>query len=238
MSKGGGRIRGTTNIKVRAWGSGKGKNFRPYKISQYEWISRLNYLREKLGNYKLATRLGVSTSDPTYKTIRRWASGDRIPSREIYEEINYLYSRHKPDLIALKTDVEKSILTRVFRTVQNKVNLFYRASKTFVFIDPAGKNNIRRDKNFRHPTPPIYKRMVDGSGRVIPEQNRAVVMISYFENNKKTKSKWQKMGWITREDRPSISLLKNAIDSFIERFPYQPDYLEIIITGVWFTYVS
>ncbi len=226
------RVRGAQKIRERPdW---------PYRIGEYAWIERLNFIREELGDRNVAILLGYSLIDPTYKSVRRLAAGQRIPNRERYEIINRKFTelQRKIGLISVAEEIEKLIINKdqFLNRYRSKINLFLRSVRLFIMRKKSAEGLV---PEIDHPDEELiegmYIRTCDSRGyNHAPSKRAWVVMVLHVRNG--DEEMHTEIYLIRREDAPSLELLRNAIDTWINDLPRNLPYMVFIARGVWFSY--
>lgn len=239
------RVRGAEHFKQRTdW---------PYPLPHFEWAERLNFVRQQIGDRQVSVLTGVSLTDPTYKTVRRWAAGTRIPKVEIYNAINQEYGRLQKRLTKIHlVDVPSEIRGYLSPTAMgkvrgyswietlgryvSKVNLFIHRTRPYAFrreppvgFDPASLPASRM-------IDPVYMRTCDNGGDVKKPGRRCAACIVVHVVDLKLKTMHMETYVMWREDSPSLSTMKNAIDTWIEGMPKNVPYKAWTVVGVWFSY--
>lgn len=227
------RVRGAERIKERRdW---------PYPIPEYEWIERLNQVRRKIGDRNVAIITGVSLSDPTYKTVRRWAAGSRIPKADTYQRINAEWEKQESavPLINVPVEIRGELQGEVTARYHSKVNLFARSIRPYIYRKESAEGMSPSAEAAERMRNPIYYRTCDETGNSSPPLRFAVavILVHVYEvsGGRSTLAKTE-VYLIWREDSPSPSLLKNAIDSWIIGLPNNVPYKHWEVVGVWYSY--
>lgn len=235
----GSRVRGATQIRQRSdW---------KYRIGHLDWIERLNFVRSKLGDEKTAELLGYSTTDKSFKSVRRLTSGERLPDRERYEIINRAYTKFQRvrKLIPLAEEMRSLMVGFVEPKFITKINSFLVRMGSFRYRDvmsngwlPPGTDEAA-DRMIGAAGGGQYIRCCDASGYYLASgrQSIAIVMVAIYDSRDVENTIRTEAWLIRRISSPSVELMQNAIDTYIEVFKAM-SYITFQILGVWWSYVA
>lgn len=243
------RVRGAKQIKERPdW---------PYRIGEYAWIERLNFVRVELGDRATSILLNYSLSDPSYKSVRRLAAGQRIPDPPRYKAINRKFNELKRklvELISVPEEIENLIINKeqFLDRYRSKINLFLRSIRPFVMRKKEQPDGLVPE--IEHPDAELiegkYIRTCNGRGyNHAPSKRAWVLILVHVERSAGTpprtggytftndeEEKHTEIYLIKREDAPSLGLLRNAIDTWIDDLPHEFPNITFVVRGVWFSY--
>lgn len=227
------RVRGASKPVERAdW---------PFEMTQTEWRDRLNFVRQTMTDRKVAELTGVSTNDPTFKTVRRWDAGLRNPSRKVYETIIAKYDELKAllgelKLVEVAPMIRRGILGEVKNRFLNKVNVFLHSIKPnhiYQREEPVGMTpDPEAAARMQIPT---YISVCDNLGFAQADGKEFVVLIVMTvldEGGTHTET-----ALIQMIDHPSLTLGQNQIDTWIKGLPQNLSYKHFLIYGVWYSYI-
>lgn len=229
------RVRGAQNIKVReTW---------PYPIPQLDWIDRLNFVRQQIGDRGVAILTGISLEDPSYKTVRRWAAGSRIPQVGTYNVVNTEYARlqkslEKFRLVNVPEEIRSLIAGKITPRYLSKLNSFLRVIRPYILRKAPAEGLPPNSSATRRMRLPVYIQTMDDSGNAKAPAKQAIALILMLVTDLQLNETHTEVNLIRYIDKPSLVLFKNAIDTWINGLPADQPYKAWVVQGVWFSYAG
>lgn len=232
------RVQGARQIKQRSeW---------PYPIDQYEWTGDLNFIRQQLGDRQVSILLGYSLSDPSYKSVRRLAAGTRLPNGERYSLIvakaKELRGRLDVRFVEVAAEAYGLLTKDAILKSKNKIALFSRLVRPFNYRRDPPEGWVPEPDN-QEVYDGIYTQCCDQSGNHQPPSSAAaglVVVHRYVSHD--NGATWEldntEVGFLWREDTPSPGLVRNWIDTWLNRLPRNLNYKAFQVMGVWWSYAT
>lgn len=224
------RVRGAQQIKQRdKW---------PYPIPQLDWIDQLNFVRQVMGDRQVAVMTDVSLTDPTYKTVRRWAAGSRIPQASTYNTVIAAYAKlqQRFKLVDVAAEIRSLIEGEIKSRYLSKINAFLRVIRPYILRKEPAEGLPPSPEAADRLETPVYVRTVDESASNRPPGKQAIALILLAVHDTQLNETHTEINLIRYIDKPSLTLFKNAIDTWVKGLPANQPYKTWLVRGVWFSY--